>query len=148
MPVEAGALIRSSRQHPSGRQKDMAPRARDWPLINTKGFMLTCMHWLYLWAGQSHSPLHVHSSGLGIFLEMQENKGFHSKSFHPHFTLLFASLVHWELSMLSCVFRASSSSMASLFLFCSSLLVFRLPRQGGKTPQVSVKIRFCFCLLS
>lgn len=124
----------------------MAPWAKAWPLVNTKGFMWSCMLWLYLWAVQPRTGLCLNTSGLDIFLEMHGDKRFHSTSFHPHFTLLFASLVCWELSMLSSVFRASSSSMAALFLFCSNLLVFRLPQQGGKDPQVSVKYYVLFSL--
>lgn len=77
--------------------------------------------------------------GLNVFLKMHGDRRFHSKSFHPCFLLLSMSPVCLELSVLSCVFRASSSSMASLFLFCFNLFVFRPPHQGEKTPEVSVK---------
>lgn len=112
---------------------------RSLALANTKGFMPSCMPWLYLWATQPSIGLCRNPSGLNVFIEMHGDKRFHSKSFHPHFLLLSASPVRSELGMLSCVFRASSSSTASLFLFCSNLLVFRLPQRGGRAPQVSVK---------
>lgn len=102
--------------------------------------MQSCMLWLYLRAVQPRAGLGVNTSGLKIFLEMHGDKRFHSKSFHPHFILLSASPVRWELGVLSCVFRASSSSTASLFLFCSNLLVFRLPPAGWESSTSVSKI--------
>lgn len=137
MPIEAGAPVRHSRQHPSlGEQADMAPWAGAWPLRTQKAL---CPAACPGCASEPCAGLRRNPSGLSVFIETHGDKRFHSKSFHPRFLLLSASPVRLELGMLSCVFRASSSSTASLFLFCSNLLVFRLPQQGGRAPQVSVK---------
>lgn len=135
MPVGAGAPVGSCRQAAMGSSLTWLPtKAGPWrtQLALCRAASPSC-------ALRPSTGLCRNTSGLSVFLETHGDKRFHSKSFLPCFLLLSMSPVRSELSMLSCVFRASSSSVASLFLLCSGLLIFRPPQQSENTPEVSVK---------